>query len=151
MSEGPGRCDVGAGTGGYETFPVTADWGIRAWGRDPAEVFIQAARALWTFLVVPGSVRCEQMFPVQVEADDLETLLVAWLNEMLYLHEVQKFVAADFAIQGLTDTLVHGEVWGERLDPSRHVPAGHVKAVTYHQLQVVQTPRGWESRVVVDV
>ncbi len=145
MNEGEGE------RGGYETFPVTADWGIRAWGRDPAEVFIQAARGLWSFLIVPGSARPERMLPIQAEAGDRETLLVAWLNEMLYLHEVQKFVAADFAIHSLTESRVEGEVWGEPADPSRHVPAGHVKAVTYHQLQLFETHTGWEARVVVDV
>ncbi len=151
MNERPEPRIIEGGTGGYETFPVTADWGIRVWGGDPAEVFIQAARALWSFLVVPGSARRERMLPVQAEAGDLETLLVAWLNEMLYLHETQGFVAADFAIRSLTNTQVQGEVWGEPMDRSRHVPAGHVKAVTYHQLGLAQTERGWEARIVVDV
>ncbi len=151
MNERPEPWIVEGGTGGYETFPVTADWGIRAWGRDPTEVFIQAARALWNFLVVPGSARRERMLPVEVEAGDMETLLVAWLNEMLYLHEAQGFVAADFAIRSLTSTRAQGEVWGEPMDRMRHIRAGQVKAVTYHQLRLAQTGRGWEARVVVDV
>jgi len=136
---------------GFEIFPVTADKGIRAWGRDLAGLFVNAARGLWSLMLEPGTVRRERMIPVEVEAADRETLLVAWLNEMLYLYETREFVMADCAIRTLTDTALTGEMWGEPLDRARHPMVGHVKAVTYHLLQVRPTPQGWEGQVVVDV
>ena len=136
---------------GFEIFPVTADKGIRAWGRDLAEVFVQAAHGLWSLMVEPGTVRRGRMLPVEVDAADRDTLLVAWLNELLYLHETQGFVMAEFAVQSLTDTALRAEVWGEPVDRARHPLVGHVKAVTFHLLQVRSTARGWEGQVVVDV
>ncbi len=136
---------------GFEIFAVTADKGIRAWGRDLPEVFINAARAMWSLMVEPGSARHERMLPVKVEASDRETLLVAWLNELLFLHEVEGFVAADFRIARLTDTGLEAEVWGETMDRARHPLVGHVKAATYHLLQVLPRASGWEAQVVVDV
>lgn len=136
---------------GFEIFAVTADKGIRAWGRDLSEVFINAARGLWSLMVEPGTARCLRGIPVTVEAADRETLLVAWLNELLYLHEVEGFVAADFAIRRLTDVTLEGEVWGEPVDRTRHSLVGHVKAATYHLLQVRHAGAGWEAQVVVDV
>jgi SHS2 domain-containing protein len=136
---------------GFEIFAVTADKGIRAWGRDLAEVFVNAARGMWSLMVEPGAARAEQMLPVKVEATDRETLLVAWLNELLYLHEVEGFVAAGFAITNLSDTTLEAEVWGERVDRARHTLVGHVKAATYHLLQVRPAEGGWEAQVVVDV
>jgi len=137
--------------GGFEIFAVTADKGIRAWGRDLPEVFIHAARGLWSLMVEPETARPEEMLPVKVEAGDRETLLVAWLNELLYLHEVEGFVAADFEIRQFADTMLEAEVWGERVEPARHPVVGHVKAATYHLLQVVSVEGGWEAQVVVDV
>jgi SHS2 domain-containing protein len=136
---------------GFEIFAVTADKGIRAWGRDLAEVFMNAARGMWSLMVEPGTARREEKLPVKVEAGDRETLLVAWLNELLYLHEVEEFVVADYTIRHLSDTLLEAEVWGERVDRARHALVGHVKAATYHLLQVLPTAAGWEARVVVDV
>lgn len=141
---------MGEGTG-FEIFAVTADKGIRAWGRDLAEVFVNAARGMWSLMVEPGAARLQEMLPVTVEAGDRETLLVAWLNELLYLHEAEGFVASEFAITQLTDTNLKAEVWGERVDRARHSLVGHVKAATYHLLQVSPTAGGWEAQVVVDV
>ena len=136
---------------GFEIFPLTADKGIRAWGRDLAGLFVNAARGLWSLMVEPGAVRRERMIPVKVEAADRETLLVAWLNEMLYLYETREFVMADCSILTLTDTALSAEIWGESIDRERHLMLGHVKAVTYHLLQVRTTPEGWQGQVVVDV
>ena len=136
---------------GFEIFAVTADKGIRAWGRDLAEMFVNAARGMWSLMAEPGTARRELRFPVSLEAADREALLVAWLNELLYLHEAEDFVAADFSIANLSETALEGEVWGERVDRTRHSLIGQVKAATYYLLQVQPTPTGWQGQVVVDV
>jgi SHS2 domain-containing protein len=136
---------------GFEIFAVTADKGVRAWGRDLPEVFAFTARGMWSLMVEPDTARRTKMFPLTVEAADRETLLVAWLNELLYLHEVEAFVAADFVIRELTDTRLQAEVWGERVDRARHPLVGHVKAATYHLLHVRPTGGGWEAQVILDV
>jgi SHS2 domain-containing protein len=136
---------------GFEVFAVTADKGIRAWGPDLPEVFVNAARGMWSLMVEPGSARADRIISVRVEANDREALLVAWLNELLYFHEVEEFVAAEFAITHLTDTTLGAEVRGERMDRARHTLVGHVKAATYHLLRVAPREGGWEAQVVVDV
>jgi SHS2 domain-containing protein len=130
---------------------VTADHGIRAWGRDLLEVFTNAARGLWSLMVAPGSVRPSQAYAVRAEASDQETLLVAWLNELLYVHEAQGIVLAEFTITRLGEHSLEATVSGEPLDRERHPPLGHVKAVTYHMLSLRPTAAGWEAQVVVDV
>jgi SHS2 domain-containing protein len=136
---------------GFEIFAVTADKGIRAWGAAPDAVFRQAARALWSLMIDPVTVERTDRFPVSVEADDLEALLVAWLNELLYLYEAKAIIGRDCTVLSLADTRLDAEVWGEVVDRMRHVIVGHVKAATYHQLYVGPTAGGWEARVVVDV
>jgi SHS2 domain-containing protein len=132
-------------------FAVTADKGIRAWGADRKSVFRQAALGLWSLMVDPANVECRSMVPVAVEAEDQEALLVAWLNEMLYMYEAKGFIGADCTARSLTETRLDAEVWGEAVERTRHVILSHVKAVTYHQLHVGPTAAGWEARVVVDV
>jgi SHS2 domain-containing protein len=136
---------------GYALFPVPADQGIRAWGRDLPEVFRQAALGLTSLLVDPATLRPDREIPVAVEAGDREALLVAWLNELLYLCDAQGVVVVDCAVRSLTETALSAVVCAAELDPSRQVVVGHVKAVTYHLLRVAPSERGWEATVVVDV
>ena len=137
--------------GGFEFFAVTADTGIRAWGPDLPAVFRQAACALWSLLLDSTSVEPRKTVGVSVEGGDRDTLLVAWLNELLYLYETQGLIGADCAIRSMTDMGLSAEVWGEAVDRARHTIVSHVKAATYHQLHVGRTASGWEARVVVDV
>jgi SHS2 domain-containing protein len=88
---------------------------------------------------------------VVVEAEDREALLVAWLNELLYLYDAKGFIGADCAARSLTDTCLDAAVWGEGVERTRHVILSHVKAATFHQLRVEPTAAGWEAWVVVDV
>ncbi len=136
---------------GHSIFAVTADKGIRAWGRDLPEAFRQAALGLWGLMVDPATVSPGLEIPVAVEADDREALLVAFLNELIYLYDAQGLIGSDCAFRSLTETSLSAEVRGERMDPSRHVVVGHPKAVTYHLLRVERAGGGWEARVVVDV
>ncbi len=139
------------GDAGYAIFAVTADQGIEAWAPDLRELFRQATLGLWSRIVDPTGVRPARALAVAAEAADRESLLVAWLNELLYLGDAEHLAGADCAITAWTDSRVAGTVWGEEMDPARHARRGHVKAVTYHQLAIRETPHGWQARVVVDV
>ncbi len=96
-------------------------------------------------------VRKDRSVTLTASAGDRETLLVAWLNELLFLIEVEHLAAADCRITALGDTELRATVWGEAIDPARHALGSEVKAVTYNQLAVSQTESGWEARVVVDL
>jgi len=136
---------------GFESFEVTADYGIRAWAPDLSGLFCEAARGLWSLLVEPTGVQAVRAYPVAVQAADQELLLVAWLNELLYLHETEGMVGREADIHRLTATDLSATIQGEPFDPARHRIVGQVKAVTYHDLRVAPTAAGWEARVVVDV
>jgi SHS2 domain-containing protein len=140
-----------AADAGFEIFAVTADKGILAWGPERPSVFRQAALGLWSLMVDPATVECRSGVPLTVEAEGREALLVAWLNDLLYLYEAKGFIGCDCEVQSLTETRLVATVRGETVDSAHHVILSHVKAVTYHQLHVGPTASGWEGRVVVDV
>lgn len=85
---------------------------------------------------------------VTLRAPDRETLLVEWLNEVVFLAE--------------TEGLVPERAEGLRLEPGRLVatirgrggePSPLVKAVTYHRLGIWQESDSdtWRARVIFDV
>ena len=137
---------------GYEFFGTTADKGILARGRDLPELFVNAARGLVALMVEdPGGVRPAERRAVRCTAGGPEGLLVAWLSELLYLYEVDGFLAAGSTIGELTETELRAEVAGEAFDAARHRVAGHVKAITYHGLDITRDGAGYRAPIIVDV
>lgn len=140
----------GAGAAGFEEIEHTADWALRVRGVDLRELLVNAARGLSSLLVsdlaaLPTDVERE----VTVEAIDAESLLVNWLSELAYWAEMELLVFREFELapQGVTSTGLQAVVRGG------HVPTlnKHIKAVTYHDLEIVETERGLEATVVFDV
>ena len=135
----------------FQHFNITADFGLVAQGRDLKEAFANVAYGMLSLLIDPEEVRRERSYPLEVKASDRESLLVAWLNEILYLFDTEGFLARDFSILELDEGHLKAEVWGEPIDPDRHHFKGYVKAATYHQLEVKEGEGGWQVRVVFDV
>ncbi|MBI3292662.1 MAG: archease, partial [Elusimicrobia bacterium] len=98
-----------------------------------------------------NTVALKQRAEVSLEAPDRELLLVAWLNELLYLLAVQKLIGARFHIPALTDNALKGSLEGEPFDRQRHRPNLEIKAATYHELSIRQTPHGYHATVLFDV
>jgi SHS2 domain-containing protein len=86
-----------------------------------------------------------------VSADNLDDLLVAWLNELLYVYSVSKVVFSGFTDADLGDTSFSAVALGETLDPSKHSVEVDIKAATYHQLLVRREGGGWKASIIFDV
>lgn len=136
---------------GWEHFEVEADVGVRAWGPTRAAAFAQAALGVLALIVEPASVSRRESREVRAQADSPETLLAAWVDECLYVHEIEGFVAADVEVGECTDTVVHGRLLGEPLDASRHRLGTVVKAATLHGVSVTSAENGHHVRIIVDV
>jgi SHS2 domain-containing protein len=129
----------------------TADIGFEAFGSSREEVFANAARALFHVVAEPDAVRPHESLEIRVAANDPPSLLVNWLSELLYLQDAEGWLFRDFEIHSLTDQSLAAAARGEKLDPARHQLKLLVKAITYHQLSLEQTPAGWRAQVYVDI
>ena len=134
----------------FEVFDHTADVGIIAYGRDLPELFANAARGMFHFIIDPAAAEARERRVRSVEADDLEGLLVAWLNDLLLVLNGDGYVPAAFLVEEVTPTRLRATLPGEPVDPERHRFRLDVKAATYHTLQVRQGD-GWSARVLFDV
>ena len=89
------------------------------------------------------------MYPIAATGEDRESLLVNWLNEVLYWMDGRRIVMRRFQVGQLTEKRVVGQGWGEPQDAGRHRARLIVKGVTYHQLKVVaQDPEGGTRRCI---
>jgi SHS2 domain-containing protein len=136
---------------GYELVDHTADIGVRLWGPTAEEVFEQAALALFSLVCDPLHEGRRETVEVSLEAEAMDLLLAAWLNELLYVFEARNIVLTQFDIDQLTEHTLRARVSGEPLDTSRHILCGGVKAATLHELALEQHDGAWRGFVLLDV
>jgi protein archease len=94
--------------------------------------------------VLPGGPRRE----LNLEADDVASLLVQWLRELLYLHDVHGLAYRSAEFRRIDGTRLQAVV---ALAPDEGPEARELKGVTYHELQVEAEKDGWRARVIFDV
>ena len=136
---------------GYEYFDVAADVGVAAWGKDLPGCLRQCALGVFNLIVPTAAVQPIESREVAARGGSVDALLVNWLNECLYVHDLEGFVVSDVATPEVTATGVHALLRGEPADPSRHPRGPVVKAATYHGLEVSQAPGRVSARVVLDI
>jgi SHS2 domain-containing protein len=136
---------------GFELFETTADVGIMAWGETLEELFTNVARGMFTLMIEVGTVRPAGVLSVEARGMDLPSLLVAWLNELLYRCETEEWAPADVRVTAVESERVGGELLGEPANRERHRFKGVVKAATYHLLECRKDDDRWRARVVFDV
>jgi SHS2 domain-containing protein len=137
--------------GTYEVIDHTADVGIAVRGATLPELFETAAEAMFAFIVDAGSVESRAWLERRVEADDLSSLLVAWLNDLLGALSAEAFVPKTFVVDEVSESRLRATVHGEPVDAARHRFRLDVKAATYHELDVRGDDTGWTARIIFDV
>jgi len=129
----------------------TADIGFEAFGATRQDVFLNAARALMYLMVDLEAISPREGKPLSAEASDLPSLLVNWLSEILYLFDAEGWLFRDFEFDALTERSLTAMARGEKFDRRKHEVKLLVKAVTYHQLDLMETAEGWRAQVYVDI
>lgn len=92
----------------FEIIEHTADIGIRAFGASETEVFENAAVGMFSLISDLEKIREDNDFNIEIEAEDRETLLVEWLNELIYLYDSQELLLKSFRIASLKKQLSGG-------------------------------------------
>jgi len=135
----------------WEHFEHQADIGLRGFGPTLAEAFAQIALALTAVITELRAVRPGQPVDIRCSAPDVESLLVDWLNALIYEMATRRMLFSRFEVR-VESSILQAVAWGEKIQPDRHRPAVEVKAVTYHALAVTpQSEGGWMVQCVVDV
>ncbi|HHT9125396.1 MAG TPA: archease [Candidatus Brocadiia bacterium] len=165
----------------YRLINHTADLGIEVYGKELQELFSNAGFALFDIMTDISRVKETTERVITVEGNDLEQLMVNWLNDLLYLFDVEGLLFKRFEVQeveskkvirdevigpsegkitknSLTNTsplvtrhYLNALIAGECYDPNRHIIETAVKAATYHQIQVVKENSKWRAMIIIDL
>ena len=134
----------------FEVLDHTADTGISASAGSLAELVETMATAMFSLMATISPCPSDEMIEFEVIAKTAEDLVFECLSELLYLAETKDLVFCAF----------HAGALGERgiSMTARGVPSDRVeltgppiKAVTYHEMEVVESGEVWKGQVYFDV
>jgi SHS2 domain-containing protein len=134
----------------FEVLEHTADIGFRAFGATWKELLINASLALVSIAMEIDQIEPRCPYPIAAQGEDRESLLVNWLNEVLYYVDGEGVALRRFELQKADDDTALGIGYGEPRGDRHHAKL-IVKGVTYHQLRVEQSPDGWMCEVYLDI
>lgn len=133
----------------YELIEHTADVGLIAYGHNLEEAFSNAAYGMFSIMADLSKVGESESRVIEIEEDDIETLLVEWLNSLIYYFDAEGLIFVRFDITSLDEKSLKARCYGEKYDPARHELNLGVKAATYHMLKVDKEKN--EVRVILDI
>jgi SHS2 domain-containing protein len=139
----------------YEFLPHITDAYIAAYGKSLNEVFENAAEALVSLMTDIDAIQPRIEEEVQLQSNDLYSLLYAWLEHLLVKFEVDGMVFSQFNVKMVEakgdSARLQALIRGEEFDRSRHPAKLEVKAVTYHMMEITQAPNGFVARFLLDL
>ena len=145
MVEGGERPQIGSYR--FEEFEHTADRSLWVRGVQPADLFAGSLRGMYSLMGDLEGAEAESWYSIELEGLDRESLLVSWLNELLFLTETEGCLFVEAQIETLTETRLVGRVGGFRGSVSK----ASIKAATYHDLAVSRDGEGWSTLITFDV
>jgi len=136
---------------GFELRDHTADIALYAWGDSLESLFRSAAEGLYA---VVGELRPSgesEPLTLHIDAPDRDALLHDFLSELLFRFETGGVMLRDFAFERLDDTGLLASATCATVDADTSVFDREVKAVTFHDLRIVERDGRYEVTVVLDI
>jgi len=136
----------------YQIIEHTADLALRIHGKELADLFSNAALAVFEISAQKTPSRNplkKESLSIKQKADTLDELFINWLNELLSLSATKELVFTDFKINEISEHALEATATGE--DLNGYKINQEIKAATYSGLKVEHTGSDWQAEVILDV
>jgi len=135
----------------YEIIDHPSDIGIIARGRTKKEAFENAAFGMMDMMFDLSKVKPKETIKIKVEGEDIQSLLVNWLNELIYLSDAKRIMFSSYEILSFGDKMLEALVAGEKIGTAKHKVKLYIKAATYNQIDIVKIKSGYSIKIIFDV
>lgn len=125
--------------------------GLALFGKTRAEMFENAAQGMTELLTDTALLKAKEKISLKLEAQNWESLLVDWLNEILYYFTVKRFGFKRFKVDCSVPFLMKAQLWGEQLTAGKHPVFREIKAVTYHNLKINKREGNYFTKILFDI
>ncbi len=134
---------------------VTAEAAFQAFGKNLNNLFENCALAVTETMTNIKKIKPKTKKAIALKDKDLKALLVAFLNEIVYLKDAEQLLFSKYKVRV---TQGKNKIWnlsaklaGQKINPAVHQLRADIKAVTWHMFALEQKGKGWTARIVLDV
>lgn len=145
MKPSPGR---------YDYPEHTSDIYVQAYGKSLEEAFENAALGLTEIITDTSKIRPEQTVEEIAEAEDVQMLLYKWLEAILIRLDAEQMVFSSFKVKierKEEKYVLKAVLKGERFKPGQHASRTHVKAITFHDMEIEESLGRARVKVLLDI
>jgi SHS2 domain-containing protein len=135
----------------FEILDHTADIGVIVYGESLKALFENAGEVFFHLITDLRKVRRRIERRIDIGGESLDRLMVDWLSELLYLHDVENLLFKGFKVESVGEGGLKAVVKGETFQEGLHMIKTEVKAVTYHQIEVRKKNGGWRAQIIFDL
>lgn len=128
---------------------LTSDVMFEAYGRDLKELFSNAAVALFSMICQIDKIGDKKVKEIELEADDLESLMFNWLQELIVTVDTDNLFFSRFEILEIDEKYLKAKCFGEDSTPEKGGTV--VKGVTYYKYKLEKIEEGYKVRVSLDI
>ena len=125
---------------------LTSDVMFEAYGKDLKELFQNSALALSE--VICKNVKPKVKVNVKIKSDDLEDLMVDWLQKIISLVDIKDMFFSKFVVKKIDEKSLSAEIYGEKISPEKGETV--VKAVTNYKFKL-EKKKNYLVRVSLDI
>ena len=132
----------------YQVLEHRSDLKIKVWGKTKEELFQNAFLAMFESANYQKEKGKSVNRKIKILSYDLASLLIDFLNELLYLSETKKEVYEKITFEKFKDNFLEGVLRGKKLKRM----GVQIKGASYHNLQILKNKKGpWETIVLFDL
>lgn len=131
---------------GYKEIEHTADLELKVWAMNFDQLLVEAAKGMYSIMEIQLSVDNIQQREILIDALDGEMLLVSFLSELLFFIEDEELAFNKFLLN-ITDYKLTGTLEGGKIANNFK----EIKAVTYHNLKIIESKGLYTVHIVFDV
>ena len=136
---------------GYELRDHTADIALHVWGDTLESLFRSAAEGYYAVVGDLKSCGATGTESLRINTTDVDGLLHDFLCELLFRFETGGLMLRDFVFERLDDTGLQATAACDKVDTDASVFDREVKAVTFHDLSIIERDGRYEVTVVLDI
>jgi len=129
----------------------TADKGVIGYGDTLEAALENTAYGMFSLMAELPRYTATEERPVEVSGGDDISVLKAWLEELVFIFEVDRFLPVEFHVVELTNGKLRGRIRGRPFGPDIEWLGPQVKAVTYHEMKVEKIDDRYRVQAIVDV
>ncbi len=135
----------------FEIIDISGDIGLRAYGSSLREAFINVGLGMYSLITNIEKIQCKQNIIVALSSESVESLLVNYLNELIFHFDAYGFIGCMIEIAEFSDKKINVKICGDYFDPDIHSRGLLIKAATYHNLKIDKEGDLFTTEVIFDI